>query len=145
MGYVAKPVGINIRFEDEPGLLIRAHSVPLGVLLEVADAAAEVDAEALEALAATPGALRGALAGMLGTLLGTFLGAVDSWNLEYPEGVPTPISLEGVLSLPDPGLIMRALQHWQKAMTQVRGDSPLPKPSTNGATLEEGLLPMAQL
>lgn len=155
MGYVARPRKITLRFDHEPGLVIEAHSVPLSVLLgtvaeETPDPALWAQVQALATAEdadadAVGAALQHAVTSTIETGIGGFLAAVDSWNLEDENGTPVPITVAGAMSLPDPSLIRRAAEAWRAAMTQVKSDSPLPQPSSNGATLAEGSLPMAPL
>lgn len=130
---------VNIRFEDWPDVLIIARTVSLAALLEVAEQAVELAAGPMEDAASVRKVLAGSLA--------VFLDAVESWNLEVegPDGspVPVPISMDGVAMLPDPGLLIRAVEVWRDAQMKVKEDTPLHKPSENGRPFLEGSIPMA--
>lgn len=134
---------IRITFSHAPDLEIMARSVPLGTLLDVATSSvallASLDLDE-RGVPRNPGALPAAPD--LG--LQAFLDAVESWNLEV-GGRPVPITVEGCMSLPDPGLIPAAIETWRDAQLTVPAGSPLPQPSNGGAPSPGVSIPMVPL
>lgn len=132
----------NIRFEDYPDVLIRARSTSFGALLAVADSASAV----LSRIEAQAGADMQTVSAVMQSSLQPFLDAVIDWNLEVRDAagelVPVPVTIDGVLMLPDPGFILRAVEKWRDALMTVPESGPLPKPSTSGVPWVEGSIPM---
>lgn len=71
-----------------------------------------------------------------------FLGCVRSWNLEDDDDRPLPVDYASLLTLDLP-VIMRLVDAWMRAVATV--DTPLAKPSGDGATFPEAVLPMEPL
>lgn len=127
----------RLTFEDWPGAYIRAEGRSLGTLLELGETIAGTDVSG--------GVDKDVLTKVYGEGLRPFLDAVVEWNLEVRNPVtgelePVPITAEGVLSLPDPGLILDAVEQWRDA--QMRVKPPLPQPSASGGSSVEGSIPM---
>jgi hypothetical protein len=124
----------KLRFEQPEmfGLVVRAHSIPVARVLELARAG--VLGEQMEI---TPENLA-----LVQDLFATFGDALVEWNLEEDDGTPVPATAEGVLSQ-DMDFVMLVVQAW---LTGIMGVSaPLGGGSTSGAPFPEASIPMAPL
>ena len=73
----------------------------------------------------------------------SFANALVSWNLEYEDGRPVPMTLEALENYPDVAFISGMTEAWFKAVTAV--DDELGKDSTSGKSYPEGSIPMEPL
>lgn len=130
----------RLLFEDQPGLEMVVRSVPLSVLLSVEGSAVDLLARIERGDVAPANASREAAS--LG--IAAFVDAIESWNLEV-DGLPLPISVESLLSLPDPTIVQAAVTQWRDMQTKVPDADPLPKPSNGGAPSPGVSIPMVPL
>lgn len=119
MGFRAKRTVYKLIFDDPDyaELEIKAASTSIGTLLDLANAAA--------------GARAGAGLDRVDSLVDEFVGALKSWNLENEDGVPTPLTREGLLSH-EPAFVLDILLTWFDAMMTVQEADPLAGRSTSG-------------
>ena len=129
MGYVRERKVFRLRFDDPEmdGLVVRARTISLGQFLDVVGLR-EVNPQQMS---------REELA----KLFEAFAGALIDWNLEEPEGVPVPATLEG-MHRQEPDFILTIIAAWVDALTSV--PRPLGPASSNGATSLEASIPMEE-
>jgi hypothetical protein len=72
-----------------------------------------------------------------------FANALVSWNLEYEDGRPVPMTLEALESYPDVGFVSSMTEAWFKAVSGV--DDELGKDSPSGKRSLEASIPMETL
>lgn len=130
MGYRPPTTGADLDFTGTryEGLEVRTGSVPLGMLLDIADKAAVIDQKT------GPGDLRG--------LFSMFASVIEAWNVEDAQGRPVAPTLDGLLSQ-DAAFVMAIITGWIRAMSQA--PPPLPASSGSGGTSPEALAAMAQM
>jgi hypothetical protein len=112
MGYVRERRIFKLRFDDEDmdGLVVRARSVPLGTFLDLVSLLDVTDAKKVNREDARK----------VDQLFEGFAHALVDWNLEEPEGVPVPATLEGLKSQ-DIDFSLHIVRAWIGALTQVPG------------------------
>jgi hypothetical protein len=123
MGYEAPTTTMVLHFEDHPGLVVRAKSVPIGVFTDIAklaDVVKDANDADLQMMADT--------LGDLDALFSTFGAALVEWNVEI-DGEPVPASYEGVKRLDAP-FAMELVFSWMDAIGNV--DAPLGQGSSGG-------------
>lgn len=127
MGYTVRRKILNLAFEDPEfeGLEVRAHAVSMGKILDVAD-----QAEAMRGGAGLKD-VRG--------LLTMFADNLLTWNAEDEDGMPIPVTGEGLLSQ-DPDWVIAVVLAWFDAMVSVPG--PLDRRSTSGKPFPVASIPM---
>jgi hypothetical protein len=135
-GYEAPTTAFALRFEDHPGLEVKATSVPLGVfskLSRLADLAG----------GATDATLAKAAEGLgeLDDLLVTFGEALVDWNVTI-KGEPVPPTYEGVCRLDFP-FALELIFGWMDAIGGV--EAPLAKRSPSGGPALAASLQMEPL
>jgi hypothetical protein len=128
-GYQPKPKIYNIKYDDHPGLLVRARSVDAGTFMRIA---------ALADLEGDPSLDE------LKDLYSEFAKVLLSWNLLYfeghpLEGQPVPTTLEGLLSQ-EWDFLQEIILGWMSAVSGV--SAPLDRPSTSGSLSLVESLPM---
>lgn len=128
MPYTVKRKILNLQFADEEleGLEVRAHSVSMGKLLEVAD----------QATAAREG---GVGLAEVRDLLEMFAGALVSWNAQDEDEQAIPATREGLLDQ-EVDWTIGIMLAWFDAMVSLPG--PLVQRSTSGARFPEVSIPM---
>ena len=129
-GYVRPAKTFLLKFADPEyaGLEVRVKSLPVGQLLKVGRFA-DTAREAFDL-------------SMVEDLFTAFAGSLISWNLEEPEGVPVPATLDGVLSQETDFMIAVALE-WATTLAGVSAD--LGKDSSSGPISPALSLPMEPL
>lgn len=127
MGYKRPETVYLLRFKDRDGLEVRAASVPLGQLLDVADAA--------------EGLRKGSI-GEARKLFELFSRSLRSWNLEEDDGTPVPTTLAALMGL-EQVFAAEILLSWFDAMNTV--PDPLAGRSTGGSPLGVPSIPMETL
>ena len=128
MGYRRGKKTYNISFEEHPGLVVKAHGVSMGKLMDLAG---------LSELAG--GSFKPQDLEKIDDLLGVFAGAVTSWNLEDEDGSAVPVSL-AILKEQDTDFVLELLMAGLDAGINISG--PLEKKSSGGVQSPEVLLPM---
>ena len=130
MGYVRDRKIYKLVFADPEfdGLEVRARGLTTAELLEM---------QALE-----PTGNEAEDATKLERQLQLFAGKLVSWNLEEPEGVPVPTTLDGVKTQ-ELDFIMQVIDAWMRAVMGIA--APLGPPSNSGGTSLEASLPMEPL
>jgi hypothetical protein len=79
---------------------------------------------------------------MIDEAFDAFASILVSWNVEDDDGNPVPATKDGLYSL-DFEFLATVMTAWSEKVAGV--SAPLPKPSDNGKTLAEGLIPMETL
>jgi len=129
MAKYTAPTGVRkIKFEDHPGLIVHARSIPLGELMRIT--------ELVDQGLGDVGAFREAL--------GMFAKALLGWNLVDDDDADIPATLEGLIGL-DAGFSLELMEGW---MTSIAGVSaPLAEKSPSGEMppLMEAGLPMGNV
>lgn len=136
MGYEAPTSTFLLRFEDHPGLEVRARSVPLGVFTQLASLADVVEHKDDHDLAALASGL-----GELGTLFDNFGDALVEWNVTI-NGQSVPATPDGVRRLDVP-FALELIFAWMDAIGGV--EAPLARRSPGGGHALAGSLPMEPL
>jgi hypothetical protein len=127
MGYKPERKLYTLKFDDHPGLVVRARSCSTKVFFDVA------------ALAD----LENPTDNDLQMLFKEFSNVLMSWNLEDEDDQPVPVTLDGLLSQ-EFDFVMEIIQAWMEAVGGV--STPLEPPSKDGAIiLMEASIPMAPL
>jgi hypothetical protein len=125
----------RLKFHDPElnGLVVEARSTSMTELLDVSEAAANIDINNID--------MRHAMT-IIRTSFGPFVNALVGWNLEDEAGNPTSLDMAGLLSH-DPPLIIQMVEAWRDAQMAV--PRPLPSDSGNGKRLPEVPMPMVPL
>ncbi len=128
MGYVRKPRVYLLRFADPEfeGLEVRATSLPIGQLLEVAELA---DSDSRDAKHLT-------------ALFDAFATVIVDWNLEREDGSPVPATTAGMFEQ-DLDFMMALIRAWMEAVASV--PAPLPIDSSGTEPFPEESIPMELL
>lgn len=147
MGYRRVRPTYRLRFSDPElnGLIVEARGTSMAKLLDVSDAAANLDLGAIMAandLSDLDTDVVKELFRVQRATLEPFVEALVSWNLEDEDGTPTPCTMEGLTSH-DSALIQLIVEAWRDAQIGVK--PPLPLPSGNGRQLPEVPMPMVPL
>lgn len=142
MGFVRERKVFKLVFDDPDmaGLEVRARSLPLDGLMEIAKMA---DLAGVE-IKTVPTAEQ---MGILDGLFQRFASVLIDWNLEEDPGdggppVPVPATLEGLHSQ-DMDFVLTVVMAWIEAVAGVA--APKGPRSPSGVTFPEGSLPMEAL
>jgi hypothetical protein len=135
MGYRRERPVYRLKFSDPAlnGLVVEARSTSMAKLLDVSEAAANLDPDSLDEITALQ---------LMRESFVPFVTALVSWNLEDADGNATPVTMDGLLSH-DPQLIRYMVESWRDAQMAV--PPPLLSPSGNGKRLPEVPMPMVPL
>lgn len=129
MGYRKPQTVYLLQFEDRDGLEVRAASVPMGRLLDVAEMADRLRSGEAKAF------------GEARELFALFGSCLRSWNLEEEDGTPIPADTEHVLEQ-EFSFITEILLAWFDAIASV--PDPLAGRSTNGSQSGVPNIPMEE-
>ena len=126
MGYRRNRKTYHLKFEEFPGLEIRARSVPIGDLLDILQLA--------EALGSKPDRAKA------DQLFGTFASRIESWNYQDEDGNDLPPTLE-TLTGEDSDFVLKLIGGWAQAVGG--GGTDPTKAGANGkAAALEASIPM---
>lgn len=116
MGYRRIPTIYTLdSIKGEDGLIVRMKAIKLGKLRRLMQLTADESADDTS----------------VGEILDLFQESLVSWNLEGEDGVPIPITKEGVDDQEiEP--IMKIVEAWMDRMTGTEGKNDLGKGSTSG-------------
>lgn len=126
------------------GLEVRAKSAPLSMMLQlgasadsfnnVPDVADVAEMDAARQLALVSGSM-----GQIRAVVDMYAQVLVGWNLTDDDGAPVPATVDGLLTL-DPPHLMMIIRAWQQAVSAV---PPASSPTSNvGAPSEVPPLPM---
>lgn len=126
MGYKRVKKVYNLQFADPDmeGLEVRAHSMPLGELMQLADGIDNIEKASIDDVDA---------------LLSTFADVLVSWNLEDDDDQPIPASLDG-LKGQDQEFVFSIVMSYVNAVSGV--SAPLPQTSPGGEPSLAASIPM---
>lgn len=126
MGYKRAKKVYNLVFADPDmeGLEVKAHSMPLGDLLSMADTIDNIATATIEDI---------------DRLLATFASVLVSWNLEDDDDRPIPATLDGLKSQ-DQEFVFGIVMSYINAVSRVA--DPLPQPSPGGEPSLAASIPM---
>lgn len=140
-GYKPEPKLYRLRFDDHPGLIVRARSTSAGAFLEIADLSDTARADDSAAIR---------------ELFRKFADVLVSWNLDYSmdgplddtgelawlEGDPVPPTWAGLMTQ-DLDMVLTLIEGWMTAVAGV--STPLAQPSSGGSPSLVESLPMEPL
>lgn len=126
MGYKRTRKVYNLVFDDEDmqGLEVKARSMPLGELMEMANVIDNMNAASLEEV---------------NEMLSTFADVLISWNLEDEDGVTVPPTVEGLYAQ-DTEFVFSIIGSFVNAVSGV--PAPLEQPSPGGEPSLAASIPM---
>lgn len=140
-GYIPPDTIYKLVFEDHPGLVVRAASVPFGVVLELMDMADQVTETTSIVDRERPADVAKAGTTII-KLFDQFVMALQDWNLRDRRGEPVPATLEG-LHTQHLGFVLEIILAWLAAMAQV--PDPLARRYSAGRQSAEPSIPMETL
>lgn len=136
MGYEVEPDLIRITDEAMPGLEVLARSTSIATVRRLQARAAGFDTSNVTAETA------GKMLDVGEDLLAVFVEHVDEWNLTV-RGEPVPVTVEGLMSVPNQRLPWALYRGWLAALSEV--DRPLPEGSPSGEPAPGVSVPMVPL
>lgn len=124
-GYRRQPKVYRLVFDEHPGLIVRARSASVAMVLEVT----ELQNATLDQVVAEQ-------------LFRLFAAQLLSWNLETEEGEQVPATYEGLVT-EEWEFVLMIIMSWMEAVTGV--SAPLDQPSNGGGPSLVESLPMELL
>lgn len=110
---------LHFEGDDElEGLIVRARSAPIGMMLELGEMVEEVRELPLgEDAGEAQGEAVGASLAVLRKVIDLYAKVLVSWNYHDDNGQPVPATAEGMATL-DPAHLMRIIRAWQQVVAE---------------------------
>lgn len=129
--------------EELEGLIVRARSAPIGMMLQLGEMVGQIrDLPLGGAQGDLDVAAVSASLGVMRTIIDLYAQVLISWNYQDEHGTPVPATAEGMATL-DPAHLMRIIRAWQTVVAEAPAD--LGNGSSGGGLSAAPPLPMEPL